>query len=761
MGKLLLTALVIILLTPLTAPAEVSVDGRLNWLGSLERSENFSGSFRFHEKPSDSQLDLLMEMGVEFFDHGHGPIGSRTIFPARIPFGAMADLKQLDFLMTIECSWRPRSKPPLAQSRPQVEADQAWEVASPLGGTLSGAGVIICDIDTGANYLHATTFQLSDDVYNWLDTDLSGDLSPGDGVDLNGNGSLDGGENLLFKEASSTSQYGNVVGQYDSNFDFLYNDANGNGARDYGPPAFGENDPCYGERFFMLDDLDGDHRLDPGEQLLGLGQSKIRAIYNKNDQVYRRGIDLLQSEMDTWGHGAPVTGIFGGGWPGLNAMSGMAPGIESLHVDYDFVYEPPYLLPIEAGLAWAVNEGADIVLIEDGEWVWEYLDGSSNIEIMINEYAADDDVIFIIPAGNLATGNMHSSFQSGGGEVLQVSSSRRIVWPSFLWTEPVTLTCTLTPPGGTPIVLPADGTTLLEQDYTIYSNLSISTRGTRRLDIRLADAAGSTIGGNWTFSFTGPDTPLHGYFGDDQYGWFSSCYWVGGLDQAYTVTWPATADSAISVAAYSVTGDGDIDYYSGWGPRIDGRPDVDIAAPGATVYTASPWNDTGFTSFNGTSGAGPHVAGAAALLRELLPTLDNGLCRYYLRLGAGTDGWTDDPHRWGSGKLRIHSAISHMITDVAETVPFPELRLSASPNPFNPRTTIRFDLPTGHEASLRVFSVDGREVWSRELTAGSPGPREVVWNGVNRQGQTQASGVYFAHVIQGERYAATKLTLLK
>jgi subtilisin family serine protease len=236
---------------------------------------------------------------------------------------------------------------------------------------------------------------------------------------------------------------------------------------------------------------------------------------------------------------------------------------------------------------------------------------------------------------------------------------------------------------------------------------------------------------------------------------------VNGLSQDYTVTWPATADSSITVTAYTVAGDGDIDSYSGWGPRIDGLPIVDIAAPGRSVYSASPWNPGDFSYFAGTSGAGPHVAGAAALLKELIPDLDNGKCREYLRAGAQQDVYTTDPSRWGAGKLRIYSAIVQVLTAVAEAPPHPDLGLGCYPNPFNPETTIRFNLPELSPAQLRIFDVAGREIWSREVNPDAPGWQEIKWSGQNLDGSKVASGVYFAHVRQGGRYAASKLVLVQ
>ncbi len=71
-----------------------------------------------------------------------------------------------------------------------------------------------------------------------------------------------------------------------------------------------------------------------------------------------------------------------------------------------------------------------------------------------------------------------------------------------------------------------------------------------------------------------------------------------------------------------------------------------------------------------------------------------------------------------------------------------ELRQNV-PNPFNPRTTIRFDLPLAGRAVLDIFDVKGRRiqrVLERTLPAGS---HSVVWDGRDAHGRSVSSGVYF------------------
>ncbi|MBU0691657.1 T9SS type A sorting domain-containing protein [bacterium] len=82
--------------------------------------------------------------------------------------------------------------------------------------------------------------------------------------------------------------------------------------------------------------------------------------------------------------------------------------------------------------------------------------------------------------------------------------------------------------------------------------------------------------------------------------------------------------------------------------------------------------------------------------------------------------------------------------------------LSAYPNPFNPTTTIRFNLPDAGKVSLDVFNIQGRQVESllnQPMTAGE--------YSVTFDGSALPSGVYFANLTTTGQTAAHKLLLLK
>ena len=81
---------------------------------------------------------------------------------------------------------------------------------------------------------------------------------------------------------------------------------------------------------------------------------------------------------------------------------------------------------------------------------------------------------------------------------------------------------------------------------------------------------------------------------------------------------------------------------------------------------------------------------------------------------------------------------------------------SAYPNPFNPETTISYSLPEVSHVSIKIYSVQGREV--AELIDGiqSAGVNELVFDASNL-----TSGVYFAKMVAGDYQATQKLLLVK
>jgi hypothetical protein len=105
----------------------------------------------------------------------------------------------------------------------------------------------------------------------------------------------------------------------------------------------------------------------------------------------------------------------------------------------------------------------------------------------------------------------------------------------------------------------------------------------------------------------------------------------------------------------------------------------------------------------------------------------------------------------------------HAGPSIADTNPPSALVLDQNvPNPFNPRTMIRFEVPPpGGSASLAVYDVAGRKVI--DLLDGQfvNGSRTVWWNGRSERGDMLASGVYFYRLTVGAATSTRKMILLR
>ena len=84
------------------------------------------------------------------------------------------------------------------------------------------------------------------------------------------------------------------------------------------------------------------------------------------------------------------------------------------------------------------------------------------------------------------------------------------------------------------------------------------------------------------------------------------------------------------------------------------------------------------------------------------------------------------------------------------------------PNPFNPQTTIAFEIPEQQTVTLRVFDMAGRLVRNLITTEPhTPGRHEVVWNGRDDTGRQVASGTYFYRLEAGSYSETKRMVLIK
>ena len=84
-----------------------------------------------------------------------------------------------------------------------------------------------------------------------------------------------------------------------------------------------------------------------------------------------------------------------------------------------------------------------------------------------------------------------------------------------------------------------------------------------------------------------------------------------------------------------------------------------------------------------------------------------------------------------------------------------------APNPFNPRTTISFELRESAQISICLFDAAGRRV--TRLAGGSfaAGAHDLIWDGRDESGRAVGAGTYILRLNGADVEETRKLTLLK
>ena len=83
------------------------------------------------------------------------------------------------------------------------------------------------------------------------------------------------------------------------------------------------------------------------------------------------------------------------------------------------------------------------------------------------------------------------------------------------------------------------------------------------------------------------------------------------------------------------------------------------------------------------------------------------------------------------------------------------------PNPFNPETRIRYELPKDVRVHLAVYGTGGNLIRTLEDGERSAGTHVAVWNGTNETGRTVSSGIYLFKMTAGDRVFVRKMSFVK
>ena len=125
---------------------------------------------------------------------------------------------------------------------------------------------------------------------------------------------------------------------------------------------------------------------------------------------------------------------------------------------------------------------------------------------------------------------------------------------------------------------------------------------------------------------------------------------------------------------------------------------------------------------------------------------------------------------WKVGAADRASSSSYNLTftyggasGVQDEAPLPSVtRLTgAYPNPFNPMTTIAFDLDSPQDTRIEIFDLHGRLVRVLADEMMTAGRHERIWRGIDTTGRNVSSGVYMIRMTAGETVNLKRVSLLK
>jgi len=85
------------------------------------------------------------------------------------------------------------------------------------------------------------------------------------------------------------------------------------------------------------------------------------------------------------------------------------------------------------------------------------------------------------------------------------------------------------------------------------------------------------------------------------------------------------------------------------------------------------------------------------------------------------------------------------------------------PNPFNPQTSVKFEVggTQAVNSEVVIYDLRGREIRSLFRGVLEPGPQAMVWNGRDNGGRSLASGIYLARVLVADQAHTVKMTLAR
>jgi len=115
----------------------------------------------------------------------------------------------------------------------------------------------------------------------------------------------------------------------------------------------------------------------------------------------------------------------------------------------------------------------------------------------------------------------------------------------------------------------------------------------------------------------------------------------------------------------------------------------------------------------------------------------------------------------GMGTVSLPGSVTQMTLNRVPEIPETFGLEQNFPNPFNPVTTISYQIPEASDVSIGVYNMMGQKVADLVQAHVTAGFHNVVWDSHNLQGEPVSSGVYLYMITAGDFHAMKKMVLMK
>ena len=356
---------------------------------------------------------------------------------------------------------------------------------------------------------------------------------------------------------------------------------------------------------------------------------------------------------------------------GTGLSSGISHGTAVAEIVYDIAPDAElYLIKIadevdlDLAVTYCLSNGIDIINHSLGWYNTNFYDGTGTIA-EIAQRAISGGILWVNAAGNEAESHWEGVFSDGNSDG---------------WLDQ-DVTFYATAGSQTMLFLTWNEWPQASTDYDLYlfdpsSNLVASSTKHQTGTEEPTESIHVTVSASGVYTIRIQGT------GSRSLELFNLYQSVSPVVAASSILAPANAANVIAVGAlgYSQYTTGPIQPYSSQGPSNDGRTKPDLVAPDNVTTGTSP-----YTTFPGTSGAAPHVSGAAALLLSQTPGLGESALRTQLLSQTIPMG---SSNVYGSGRLSLQAPAGANLAPTASFVYSPASPTAGATVLFNAGTSL-------------------------------------------------------------------------